>query len=361
MIASTLGALRWVGITVWLMAVGSNAAASSGAVPADPAAPVPAVASSPAEGFQAGLSALDRGQILLAIQFWTAAAQAGHAAAAYNLGVLYEQGWAAGGKAPDLKQAGHWYLQAAQTGDLDAQLAVARLYESGQGLPRSVASARFWLNRLAASPVVDPSVGPLVQKARDRLRSLPPDEQQEFRFEGGRFLFREALLPRCVIALQGRITRDASREFHRVVDRARTLGCTEPWIVLESPGGSLPDGIELGRAIRLEGYSTVVARSCASSCALIFMGGRERHLIGPRARIGLHQSSSSNAEDPNARKTCYSSSQDSASKSKRRYLREVLADSGEAVFERAMKTSCHSIDWIRSSEALELQIATRVD
>lgn len=359
--SSTLGALRWVGVTVWLMSVAADVAASSGAVKVDPAAPSPAVVSSPAEGFQAGLSALDRGQFFLAIQFWTAAAQTGHAAAAYNLGVLYEQGWAAGGQTPDLKQAGYWYLQAAQAGDLDAQLAVARLYESGQGLPRSVASARFWLSRLVAAPVADPSVGPLVQQARDRLRLLPPDEQQEFKFEGGRFLFREAMLPRCVIALQGRITRDANRVFHRVVERARALGCMEPWIVLESPGGSLPDGIELGRAIRLEGYSTVVARSCASSCALIFMGGRERHLIGSRARIGLHQSSSSSAEDPNARKTCYSSSQDSASKSKRRYLREVLAESGEAVFERAMKTSCHSIDWIRPAEALELHIATRVD
>src|SRR5204863_516020 len=70
--------------------------------------------------------------------------------------------------------------------------------------------------------------------------------------------------------------------------RGDARGCANPWLLLESPGGSLDDGIELGKAVRLKRLRTLTREPCASACALVFLGGTERLLVGPQARIGFH-------------------------------------------------------------------------
>ena len=60
---------------------------------------------------------------------------------------------------------------------------------------------------------------------------------------------------------------------------------------LNSNGGALRPGLEIGRAINLRGYTTLIADSdtCASSCALIWLAGETRFL-GLGARVGFHAS-----------------------------------------------------------------------
>lgn len=62
-------------------------------------------------------------------------------------------------------------------------------------------------------------------------------------------------------------------------------------VVLESPGGSTLDAIEIGEAIRLRGFSTVVINGsdCDSACALIWLAGSPR-TITRSARVGFHAS-----------------------------------------------------------------------
>jgi hypothetical protein len=60
-------------------------------------------------------------------------------------------------------------------------------------------------------------------------------------------------------------------------------------VSLDSPGGNLVAGINIGRIIRTKGYETFVAngRQCASACGLIWLAGVRR--LGERnARIGFH-------------------------------------------------------------------------
>lgn len=73
---------------------------------------------------------------------------------------------------------------------------------------------------------------------------------------------------------------------------------------MDSPGGSLIDGIEIGRFLREVGADTLVQRyspivpgrfsdelpgaECYSACALAFMGGVERK-VPDAAKIGFHQ------------------------------------------------------------------------
>ena len=74
------------------------------------------------------------------------------------------------------------------------------------------------------------------------------------------------------------------------------------FVQLHSPGGSLLEGMELGREFRRRRCATSVGRTtsvdgtpwennepgfCASSCALALMGGKERY-VGPN-ELGVHQ------------------------------------------------------------------------
>jgi len=63
-------------------------------------------------------------------------------------------------------------------------------------------------------------------------------------------------------------------------------------IRLESNGGSLVAGIQIGETIRLKGFQTLVPAGarCASACAMAWLGGTQR-FMGPNARIGLHLAS----------------------------------------------------------------------
>ncbi|WP_230281660.1 hypothetical protein [Croceicoccus sp. Ery15] len=62
-------------------------------------------------------------------------------------------------------------------------------------------------------------------------------------------------------------------------------------VMLESDGGSTLEAIEIGEAIRLKGFSTLVINGsdCFSACALIWLAGAPRSL-SKSARVGFHAS-----------------------------------------------------------------------
>lgn len=62
-------------------------------------------------------------------------------------------------------------------------------------------------------------------------------------------------------------------------------------VALNSPGGNLEAGLSIGRAIQLQGYSTVVLDgfTCASACSLIWLAGSPR-FVSRGAKIGFHAS-----------------------------------------------------------------------
>jgi hypothetical protein len=60
-------------------------------------------------------------------------------------------------------------------------------------------------------------------------------------------------------------------------------------VVLEGPGGDLSAGLWIGSAIHTSGLSTSVfpGKSCASACALAWLGGRNRYM-SETSHIGFH-------------------------------------------------------------------------
>jgi ATP-dependent protease ClpP protease subunit len=163
----------------------------------------------------------------------------------------------------------------------------------------------------------------------------------------------------CVIALQGLISHDATLKFEDVASRSGKRGCAKPWLMLESPGGLLRDGLGLGRDVRMQGFRTITRYECASACAMIFLGGTERVLVGSRAKIGLHQPASVRTVGNSRR--CGGTIDSNGVRDMRGYLRWVIPAEADQVMSAIMSTSCDTMDWTYGKRALELGIATSVE
>ncbi len=90
-----------------------------------------------------------------------------------------------------------------------------------------------------------------------------------------------------VLKLAGSITQGTATAF---LEKTGQIGEYIKIIDLNSPGGSVYDALEISSAIRENGWNTYVADGnlCASSCPLVFAGGKERK-AGENAAIGVHQ------------------------------------------------------------------------
>jgi hypothetical protein len=97
-----------------------------------------------------------------------------------------------------------------------------------------------------------------------------------------------------VIAISGELALGDEKKF---IDFA--LGTQRALVVLQSPGGNLYAGIEIGRAIHLKGFATLVPDGvqCASACALAWLAGVPR-LMGETAQVGFHAVYTSNGGQP---------------------------------------------------------------
>ena len=87
-----------------------------------------------------------------------------------------------------------------------------------------------------------------------------------------------------IITVSGQLELGDERRFSAIAVQAR--GAV---VVFNSPGGSVPAAIQIGKAIRLQGFVTIVPEGgmCASACALAWLGGVARYM-GASAKVGFH-------------------------------------------------------------------------
>ncbi len=99
---------------------------------------------------------------------------------------------------------------------------------------------------------------------------------------------------RTVIEIKGQIFAGDAR---RVADFIERVPRTRPLAVyLNSPGGILQEGMDMGRYFHANAIATFIVgpgASCASACAMAFLGGRDRNgdalrVKGSNARLGFH-------------------------------------------------------------------------
>lgn len=124
--------------------------------------------------------------------------------------------------------------------------------------------------------------------------------------------FREAYsggnCSRCVwIAADGAITRDSAKKLSEFIQK-NDINTEDTWLVVNSPGGDVYGGMELGllvRAFKMNvGVATTITSEpegagrtfehtepgiCASACVFTLMGGVKREVWDEESRIGVHQ------------------------------------------------------------------------
>lgn len=88
----------------------------------------------------------------------------------------------------------------------------------------------------------------------------------------------------AIILVRGDLATGDDKAFANVA-----LAHTSAVVLLNSNGGLLLPGLEIGKAIRLKGFTTVVPEGfqCASACALAWLAGTPRFL-SPNGRVGFH-------------------------------------------------------------------------
>lgn len=145
-------------------------------------------------------------------------------------------------------------------------------------------------------------------------------------------------------------------------------------VAFNSPGGSLVEGIKLGRAIRRNGLWTTVEEIgptdlgesivsggvCASACAYAFLGGEVRRLY-PTSRLGFHRFYRGGSLDEmlshQAPESEISANAQIASALIIQYLHE-LGDVSPNVLLLAASTPPESMYWVSLDEAQDLDIIT---
>lgn len=88
----------------------------------------------------------------------------------------------------------------------------------------------------------------------------------------------------AIILVRGELASGDDKAFANVA-----LAHSSAVVILNSNGGLLLPGLEMGKAIRLKGFATVVPDGfqCASACALAWLAGTPR-LLSPNGRVGFH-------------------------------------------------------------------------
>jgi hypothetical protein len=115
---------------------------------------------------------------------------------------------------------------------------------------------------------------------------------------------------RWTIYLNGQIDEGAAERLREELARREIPSAS---VFLNSRGGVLGEGMELGRLLRERGYSTYVGRKnergsnalpgdCYSACVFTFIGGEYRFYT-PRSRIGVHRFSAMSPADADADST----------------------------------------------------------
>jgi hypothetical protein len=99
-----------------------------------------------ADDFDDGMAAYQSKDYAAAFTKFKKAAEAGDAAAQYNLGLMYFQGQ---GVAQDYLQAARWFTKAAEGGVRQAQSNLALMYDQGKGVAQDYLQAARWFTKAA--------------------------------------------------------------------------------------------------------------------------------------------------------------------------------------------------------------------
>jgi hypothetical protein len=134
-------------------------------------------------------------------------------------------------------------------------------------------------------------------------------------------------------------------------------------VALDSPGGSVADAIEIGTLIRGKGYATSIAAGsfCASSCPLIFIGGKER-LATAQSAIGVHQIYAATQPGSLAERLAAAGNAMSDAQKLTAAITRYIADMGveSEVWLHALETPPERLYYFSADKLVALKLATKL-
>ena len=163
-----------------------------------------------------------------------------------------------------------------------------------------------------------------------------------------------------VLALTGTIDPGAA---DRVAAEILAHGEYIRTVALDSPGGAVAEALAIGKLIREKGYATPVAAGslCASSCPLVFAGGKER-LATDRSAIGVHQIYAATAAGSLTSRLAAAGNAMSDAQTLTAEISRYLAAMGidAEVWLRALETPPDKLTYFSPAELTGLKLATRL-
>ena len=170
-----------------------------------------------------------------------------------------------------------------------------------------------------------------------------------------------ALVSGGVLQLTGTIVPGSA---DRVAAEVAAHGEYVKTVALDSPGGAVGEALKIGQLIRDKGFATSVAAGalCASSCPLVFAGGKER-IATARSAIGVHQiyaavPIASLGSQIQAAGQAMSDAQTMTAQIAR-YLTQMGVN--EEVWLRALETPPDRLTYLNANDLKRLNLATRLD
>jgi TPR repeat protein/ATP-dependent protease ClpP protease subunit len=311
-----------------------------------------------------------------ALRLFKLAGNNGDDFAQYSLGRVYYKGK---GVVENFAKSASWYEKSAKQGNPWAQADLSGLYITGQGVEidfvkayawgllakakgENVANWDFLLTKVTTSQVNEAQA--LAQKYQqlekweiktfniDRLVVTSQSLRNNDCFFGAQHIFN----------LEGEIGPDSSFAMKELLSnydscRDASLSIIAPIEVsLESGGGFLKDGYELGRVFREQGVTTVIKEDtvCASSCAIAFLGGKKR-VVEDSASILLHAPYSLKINSKGEKALACDESKKGHRALREYYVSMTDLEYGDRLFNRTMKYCSADDGWrVTGSDAAKL-------
>jgi len=173
----------------------------------------------------------------------------------------------------------------------------------------------------------------------------------------------------CKVLYQGGFGASATAAFIKAVGVVKSYPCQETLVKLSSNGGNMMEGIRVGLIIRQNKWSTLAwkdnsrnTRACVSSCAIAFLGGRNRYShsnnfmdFSDAGHLFFHQIGA--VEEGN--KKCIDNPQELQPLIVYEYFKEVLPDASTLMLGKLLDESCKTADSaVTLHELLEKHVNT---
>jgi hypothetical protein len=169
-----------------------------------------------------------------------------------------------------------------------------------------------------------------------------------------------ALTSGGVLALTGTIDPGAA---DRVAAEIAAHGEYITTVALDSPGGTVADALAIGKLIRERGFATSVAAGalCASSCPLVFAGGKQR-LATAQSAIGVHQIYAAAPTGSLASRLAAAGTAMSEAQSMTAEISRYLGAMGisDEVWLRALETPPDRLTYFSTAELIDLKLVTKL-